>query len=106
MVHLLWSSKTESHNNRHEPAERGAFSARPISPVEDSRERSGGLYCISSRGRFSNDGPVTELTLRIELFPTQMDPFVDFYTRVLRFRLVRDERDATFPYVSVERGSV
>ena len=49
---------------------------------------------------------MTELTLRIELFPTQMDRFVDFYTRVLRFRLVRDERDATFPYVSVERGSV
>jgi len=49
---------------------------------------------------------MTEVTLRIELFPEDMDRFVDFYTRVLRFRLVRDERDAAFPYVAVQRGSV
>ena len=48
---------------------------------------------------------MADLTLRIELFPKEMDRFVDFYTSVLRFRLVRDERDAAFPYVAVERGS-
>ena len=44
--------------------------------------------------------------MRIELFPADLDRFVDFYTRVLRFRIVRDERTAEWPYVSIERGSL
>ena len=45
-------------------------------------------------------------TLRIELFPNDLDRFVDFYTRVLGFDLVRDRREEDSPYVAVERGTV
>jgi lactoylglutathione lyase len=45
-------------------------------------------------------------SLRIELFPDDLDGFVDFYTRVLGFDLVRDERDSPHPYAAVALGSV
>lgn len=41
-------------------------------------------------------------TLRIELFPDDVDRFVDFYTRVLRFQLARHE----LHYAAVERGLI
>lgn len=47
-----------------------------------------------------------DVTLRIELFPADLDVFFDFYTRVLRFQVERDERTAPWPYVAVRRGSV
>jgi lactoylglutathione lyase len=47
-----------------------------------------------------------ELSLRLEVFPSGMDRFLDFYSRVLRFRVLRDERTADPPYAYVQRGSV
>lgn len=44
--------------------------------------------------------------LRIELFPEDLDRFVEFYVGVLRFRLVRDERDQSPGYVAVDRGAI
>ena len=49
---------------------------------------------------------VVEMTLRFEIFPDDLDATVDFYTRVLRFRLIADRRDEPSPYVSLQRGSV
>ena len=43
-----------------------------------------------------------QATLRIELFPDDVDRFVDFYTRVLRFQLTRRESH----YAAVERRAV
>jgi catechol 2,3-dioxygenase-like lactoylglutathione lyase family enzyme len=45
------------------------------------------------------------MTLRVEIFPDNLDAFVDFYTGVLGFALVADRRDSEFPYAAVERGS-
>lgn len=45
-------------------------------------------------------------SLRIEIFPADLDATADFYTRVLGFALARDQRDATPGYVAVERGRV
>ena len=36
---------------------------------------------------------VAEMTLRFEIFPDDLDATVDFYVRVLRFRLTADQRD-------------
>lgn len=44
--------------------------------------------------------------LRLEIFPDDLDSTVDFYTRVLGFRLERDERGAEAPYVAMRRGGV
>jgi lactoylglutathione lyase len=44
--------------------------------------------------------------VRLELFPRDLDAFHDFYTRVLRFDVERDERTADWPYVAVRRGEV
>jgi len=33
------------------------------------------------------------MTLRFEIFPSDLDPVVDFYTRVLRFSVSKDQRD-------------
>ena len=44
--------------------------------------------------------------LRFELFPVDLDRFVDFYVRVLRFVLVADRRDEQPPYVALKRGGV
>jgi uncharacterized glyoxalase superfamily protein PhnB len=45
------------------------------------------------------------LGLRIEVFPADLDRFVDFYVRVLRFELEVDRRSEATPHVSVRRGS-
>jgi predicted enzyme related to lactoylglutathione lyase len=40
------------------------------------------------------------------VFPRDLDRFVDFYVRILRFELVADRRADASPYVAVRRGSV
>ena len=47
-----------------------------------------------------------EMTPRFEIFPDDLDATVDFYIRVLRFRLTADRRDQPVEYVSLQRGSV
>jgi lactoylglutathione lyase len=47
-----------------------------------------------------------EMTLRFEIFPDDLDATVDFYMRVLGFRLTADRRDQRDEYVSLQRGSV
>ncbi|HZR51695.1 MAG TPA: VOC family protein [Streptosporangiaceae bacterium] len=47
-----------------------------------------------------------EMTLRFEIFPDDLDAIVDFYTRVLRFRLTSDRRGEPDAYVSLQRGTV
>jgi lactoylglutathione lyase len=46
------------------------------------------------------------MTLRFEIFPADLDLTVDFYTRVLGFRLVRDQRADTQAYVAMARDEV
>lgn len=51
-------------------------------------------------------GPQSRMTLRVEIFPDDLDAFVLFYTDVLGFTLTVDQRDADTPYAAVEHGSV
>jgi len=44
--------------------------------------------------------------MRFEIFPDDLDAIVDFYTRVLHFRLIADQRGEPSPYVSLERDDV
>jgi catechol 2,3-dioxygenase-like lactoylglutathione lyase family enzyme len=46
------------------------------------------------------------MTLRVEVFPDNLDAFVDFYTEVLGFTLAVDQRATEFPYAAVERDAV
>jgi len=50
--------------------------------------------------------PMVEMTLRFEIFPDDLDATVDFYMRVLGFRLTADRRGQRVEYVSLQRGSV
>ena len=45
-------------------------------------------------------------TLRIEIFPTDLDATADFYTRVLGFTVARDDRERPDPYLALERDQV
>ena len=45
-------------------------------------------------------------TLRCEIFPVDLDVTADFYTEVLGFRIVRDQRDSTAPYLTLQRGEI
>jgi lactoylglutathione lyase len=54
----------------------------------------------------SGSGTRQGMTLRVEIFPDDLDAFVRFYTDVLGFALTVDRRDSDFPYAAVERGSV
>jgi Glyoxalase/Bleomycin resistance protein/Dioxygenase superfamily len=47
-----------------------------------------------------------DMTLRLEIFPSDLDAAVDFYVRVLCFRMTKDERDDPESYVGMQRGSV
>lgn len=47
-----------------------------------------------------------DMTLRFEIFPRNLDSVVDFYIRVLGFRVTKDERSTPKPYVALRRGSV
>jgi predicted enzyme related to lactoylglutathione lyase len=44
--------------------------------------------------------------LRCEIFPADLDQTVDFYLRVLAFRLVEDRRSDEVPYIYMQRGDV
>jgi len=46
------------------------------------------------------------MTLRVEIFPADLDATADFYVRVLGFRVVRDERHAEPGYLALERDDV
>jgi catechol 2,3-dioxygenase-like lactoylglutathione lyase family enzyme len=46
------------------------------------------------------------VTLRLELFPADLDRTVEFWTRALGFTLERDERAAAHPYVALRRDAV
>ncbi len=46
------------------------------------------------------------MSLRLEIFPDDLDATVDFYTRALGFKLERDERTSDAPYVVMRRGGV
>lgn len=51
-------------------------------------------------------GAAREMTLRVEVFPDDLNAFVEFYTRVLGFSLAVDRRDSDSPYAAVECGAV
>jgi catechol 2,3-dioxygenase-like lactoylglutathione lyase family enzyme len=46
------------------------------------------------------------MTMRFEIFPGDLDVIVDFYTRVLLFRLTADRRNDPDAYVSLQRDDV
>lgn len=46
------------------------------------------------------------MTLRFEIFPDDLDVIVDFYTRVLHFRLTTDQRGEPGAYVALQRDDV
>ena len=46
------------------------------------------------------------LTLRFEVFPTDLGPTVSFYRDVLGFEVLRDERDEPVPYAYLRRDAV
>ena len=50
--------------------------------------------------------PVERAALRMEIFCDDIESVVDFYTRVLRFTVVKDQRDGEWPYVAVQRGAI
>jgi lactoylglutathione lyase len=47
-----------------------------------------------------------DMTLRCEIFAADLDAEVDFYTRVLRFGITKDERALPIGYVAMTRGAV
>lgn len=47
-----------------------------------------------------------DVSARFELFPADLDQFVDFYVQVLRFELAADRRQDDPPYVYLRRGSI
>ena len=46
------------------------------------------------------------MTARWEIFPDDLDATADFYVRVLGFEIVKDQRSADQPYLSVQREQV
>lgn len=46
------------------------------------------------------------MSVRFEVFPVDLDAAVDFYVRVLGFRLAVDQRGGPAPYVAFERDGV
>jgi catechol 2,3-dioxygenase-like lactoylglutathione lyase family enzyme len=76
--------------------------ASPLIPV-----RSGDGTCSTrSSGTGVCHHPVVGMTMRFEIFPDDLDVIVDFYTRILLFRLTADQRDEPDPYVSLQRDDV
>lgn len=47
-----------------------------------------------------------EMSLRFAIFPADLDAIADFYTRVLRFSVVKDQRHDPAAHVSMKRGTV
>jgi lactoylglutathione lyase len=50
--------------------------------------------------------PPMAFDLRIELFTDDLEAFLDFYVRVMRFAVAEDRRGDRIPYVSVRRDNV
>jgi hypothetical protein len=50
--------------------------------------------------------PVMEMTLRVGIFPDDLDATADFCTTILGFTVTKDERAGPTAYVSLERGKV
>ena len=50
--------------------------------------------------------PTAPMSLRIELFPADLDRTIAFYVDVLAFTLVADRRDDARPYAALVRGEV
>ncbi len=46
------------------------------------------------------------MSLRFEVFSSDLEATLDFYIRVLRFSVARDDRESTVPYLSLRRGQV
>jgi catechol 2,3-dioxygenase-like lactoylglutathione lyase family enzyme len=46
------------------------------------------------------------MSLRVEVFSADLGATADFYVRVLGFRLVRDDRAASSPYLALARDDV
>ena len=46
------------------------------------------------------------MTLRFEIFPADLDATAQFYTSVLGFALVTDDRNASEPYLYLQRDGV
>ncbi len=46
------------------------------------------------------------MSLRFEIFPEDLDLTADFYTHVLAFELVIDQRKQPHPYLALRRGAV
>ena len=46
------------------------------------------------------------MTLRFEIFPSDLDATADFYTRVLRFEVAADRRREPQPYLAFRRDAV
>lgn len=46
------------------------------------------------------------MSVRFEIFPSDLDATADFYTRVLGFNIAADRRQQPQPYLAVERDGV
>lgn len=46
------------------------------------------------------------MSVRFEIFPSDLDATAHFYTTVLGFTVVRDERRNRYPYLALERDEV
>jgi hypothetical protein len=73
--------------------------------------RAGGLLCpdravgTTTFGEHVTRRPDAS-DLRIEIFPADLDATAAFYTRVLGFRITRDERAAEVAYLGLDRGRI
>jgi uncharacterized protein YbjT (DUF2867 family)/catechol 2,3-dioxygenase-like lactoylglutathione lyase family enzyme len=73
--------------------------------------RAGGLLCpdravgTTTFGEHVTRRPDAS-DLRIEIFPADLDASAEFYTRVLGFRITRDERAAEVAYLGLDRGRI
>jgi len=74
-------------------------------PVSGAGARRADPRAVARSRRLRQTGGVSA-TLRCEIFPADLDATVDFYVRVLAFRVIRDERASDHPYVALERGKV
>jgi lactoylglutathione lyase len=54
--------------------------------------------------RCASYGGRVPTSLRIEIFPVDLDATVEFWTRALGFVIEKDERATSAPYVSLRRG--
>lgn len=65
-----------------------------------------GEHCRRASPGTACHHPDMEMTLRIEIFPRDLDAAVDFYTRILGFSVTKDQRQGPELYAALERGRV